>query len=303
MTIESFPIQTRVFDPDSKLDDSPAAVKLRYEQNADTNGFTDAEKAKLDGVAAGATANAPDAELRDRATHTGAQAIGTVTGLQAALDGKAAAAHAHTVGDVAGLQAELDGKAASAHTHPLSALMQSGAAVGQVPIWGGAAWTPGAAGGGGLELIQQVVISVPVVQIVMTNLGNFREVHLNGWWIASSEEAEILLSANNGFSFFSTSGHYDSRGTQSNGNVRTSATGFLLGGANGGAAARDAHASVMGFNQPGMKAYTAQLAASNNLVAFGRSSNVALQVPMTAISLRSIGGNFTSGEITFWGVR
>jgi hypothetical protein len=38
-------------------------------------------------VANGATANATDAQLRDRATHTGAQAISTVTGLQAALDG------------------------------------------------------------------------------------------------------------------------------------------------------------------------------------------------------------------------
>ena len=50
-----------------------------------------ADKAKLDGMAAGATANATDAQLRDRATHTGTQAISTVTGLQAALDGKQAA--------------------------------------------------------------------------------------------------------------------------------------------------------------------------------------------------------------------
>lgn len=48
-----------------------------------------ADKTKLDGVAAGATANSTDAQLRDRGTHTGAQAISTVTGLQAALDGKA----------------------------------------------------------------------------------------------------------------------------------------------------------------------------------------------------------------------
>ena len=48
-----------------------------------------ADKTKLDGVAANATANATDASLRDRGTHTGAQAISTVIGLQAALDGKA----------------------------------------------------------------------------------------------------------------------------------------------------------------------------------------------------------------------
>lgn len=50
--------------------------------------FTD--KVKLDGIAAGATANATDSALRDRATHTGSQAISTVTGLQAALDAKEA---------------------------------------------------------------------------------------------------------------------------------------------------------------------------------------------------------------------
>lgn len=47
-----------------------------------------ADKTKLDGVASGATANSTDAQLRDRSTHTGTQAISTVTGLQTALDGK-----------------------------------------------------------------------------------------------------------------------------------------------------------------------------------------------------------------------
>jgi hypothetical protein len=47
-----------------------------------------AMKTKLDGIATGATANATDAQLRDRATHTGTQAISTVSGLQTALDGK-----------------------------------------------------------------------------------------------------------------------------------------------------------------------------------------------------------------------
>lgn len=50
-----------------------------------------ADKTKLDGIAAGATANATDAQLRDRATHTGTQAISTVSSLQTALDGKEAA--------------------------------------------------------------------------------------------------------------------------------------------------------------------------------------------------------------------
>lgn len=40
-------------------------------------------KTKLDGIASGATANATDAQLRDRATHTGTQAAGTIAGLSA----------------------------------------------------------------------------------------------------------------------------------------------------------------------------------------------------------------------------
>jgi len=49
-----------------------------------------ADKTKLDGMAVGATANATNAELRDRATHTGVQAISTITNLQTSLDAKAA---------------------------------------------------------------------------------------------------------------------------------------------------------------------------------------------------------------------
>ncbi len=78
-----------------------------------TAAFTTAQETKLAGVATGATANATDANLRDRASHTGAQAIATVTGLQTALDGKAALAHGHAIGDTTGLQAALDAKQAA----------------------------------------------------------------------------------------------------------------------------------------------------------------------------------------------
>ena len=50
--------------------------------------YTTAERNKLAAIAAGATANAADAQLRDRATHTGMQPIASVNGLQEALDGK-----------------------------------------------------------------------------------------------------------------------------------------------------------------------------------------------------------------------
>jgi hypothetical protein len=51
-----------------------------------TNDYTTTEQTKLAGIASGATANATDANLRDRATHTGTQPISTVTSLQATLD-------------------------------------------------------------------------------------------------------------------------------------------------------------------------------------------------------------------------
>lgn len=57
------------------------------------NDYSNADLAKLNGVAEQATKNSTDAQLRDRASHTGAQAIGTVTGLQAALDAKAPSSH------------------------------------------------------------------------------------------------------------------------------------------------------------------------------------------------------------------
>lgn len=61
------------------------AVKLRYESNADTNAFTDAEKTKLAGVSDGATVNASDADLRDRASHTGTQTAATISDLDTAI--------------------------------------------------------------------------------------------------------------------------------------------------------------------------------------------------------------------------
>jgi hypothetical protein len=49
-----------------------------------------ADKAKLDGVAAGATANASDATLLNRANHTGIQAQNTIVNLESALASKVA---------------------------------------------------------------------------------------------------------------------------------------------------------------------------------------------------------------------
>lgn len=89
---------------------------------ADAKILTAAERTKLTGIATGATANATDAQLRDRTTHTGAQAISTVTGLQTALDGKAAASHTHTESDIT----DLGSYALVSHTHTESDITDLG---------------------------------------------------------------------------------------------------------------------------------------------------------------------------------
>lgn len=85
------------------------------------NDYTNADLAKLAGIAELSTKNSTDAQLRDRASHTGAQAIATVTGLQTALDAKALNSHTHAgaTNAAAGFmsaadKAKLDGIAASA---------------------------------------------------------------------------------------------------------------------------------------------------------------------------------------------
>ncbi len=79
------------------LDGKAAASHTHADATTGASGLmSGADKTKLNDIATNATANATDAQLRDRATHTGSQAISTVTGLQTALDGKAATAHTHS---------------------------------------------------------------------------------------------------------------------------------------------------------------------------------------------------------------
>lgn len=60
-------------------DQTGAEIKALYEAELDTNAFTDALLTKLNGIAAGATANSSDATLLNRANHTGTQPFNTLS--------------------------------------------------------------------------------------------------------------------------------------------------------------------------------------------------------------------------------
>jgi len=69
-------------------DQTDAEIKTAYENNGNTNAFTDSEQTKLGGITAGATVNSTDAFLLARANHTGVQLIATISdaGALASLD-------------------------------------------------------------------------------------------------------------------------------------------------------------------------------------------------------------------------
>lgn len=64
--------------------ETSASIKTKYESNADTNAYTDAEQTKVAGIETAATANDTDANLKSRANHTGTQARNTITNTKGA---------------------------------------------------------------------------------------------------------------------------------------------------------------------------------------------------------------------------
>ena len=73
------------FEQKSATTLTSSQVKQLYESNTNTEALTTALKVKLESVDTGATLNSTDAQLRDRALHTGAQPISSVTGLSTEL--------------------------------------------------------------------------------------------------------------------------------------------------------------------------------------------------------------------------
>ncbi len=97
--------------------DAVAAFAASVHGHADATGvaagfMAGADKAKLDGIATGATANAADAALRDRTTHTGTQTAATISDFSTAVAATAAVtantakvSNATHTGDVTGATA------------------------------------------------------------------------------------------------------------------------------------------------------------------------------------------------------
>lgn len=83
------------------------------------NGFmSSADKTKLNGVATGATVNDTDANLLNRANHTGTQPFNTISGTATAAQIPTLA-----ISKTSGLQSALDGKANIGDLPPASALL------------------------------------------------------------------------------------------------------------------------------------------------------------------------------------
>jgi hypothetical protein len=71
------------------------AATLPEATTTDAGKLSAGDKTKIDSIASNATANASDDELRDRATHTGEQAISTVTGCKRRWTGRKQQAPPH----------------------------------------------------------------------------------------------------------------------------------------------------------------------------------------------------------------
>ena len=134
------------------------------------------DKAKLDGIAAGATANSPDASLRDRATHTGSQLASTISDFAATVRA--------TV--LTGLSTASAAAIAATDT-VLSALGKLQAQISALPAFASGTWTPTVAGTAN-------VASVGTIQLHhYTRVGN--EVSFSGTFTVTPTAASTVTQA------------------------------------------------------------------------------------------------------------
>lgn len=149
MAFEPIPLGTGVHRPGdpasaapaTKPDGSPFTHRDAYGRinagMASVEATQAAHASKLAGVAAGATANATDAQLRDRATHTGVQAASTISDFNQAALNATSAAMAALSARVAALEG---GAAAAPDTAAIFAAPGGSASVWRTPVPAGATY-------------------------------------------------------------------------------------------------------------------------------------------------------------------
>lgn len=102
-------------------------------------------------------------------------------------------------------QAELDaglaGRALAVHQHTLGQIAQSGAAVGQVPVWNGGSWVPGAGGGGGGYDPYHIVVVGDSYTAANGNLADAWPSHLERLINSSGGACTVSNLAINGMTF------------------------------------------------------------------------------------------------------
>ncbi|HEY4760557.1 MAG TPA: hypothetical protein VIH42_08260 [Thermoguttaceae bacterium] len=98
----------------SLQDNKSASTHTHSDATSSVSGLMSGpDKTKLNGVATSATANDTDANLKNRANHTGSQAQSTITNLTTDLAAKASSTHSHSQSDVTNLTTDLAAKQAT----------------------------------------------------------------------------------------------------------------------------------------------------------------------------------------------
>lgn len=165
---------------------------------------------------------------------------------------------------------------------------------------------------GGAQLVgklKEVLVSrkshtVDVGEVVFTGLAGFKEIVVEGHYLANTEVSFIVLSANGGSSFFEATGDYDSFLSQTNNNSVTSVSHIDISRANGGTANRRIFRVVISdFDAAQQKLAAGSMVAigGNGAVMHGRTKGGATGVPMDALKVVASGGSFTDYDINVWG--
>lgn len=147
-------------------------------------------------------------------------------------------------------------------------------------------------GSGGWSLVSHVTISTPVPSVEFTGLGVYNELMIYGSQVTASTSGQrvVLVSVNNGSSYYSASGNYytlQANGTRSSGTAliyHNSAT----------TSARDFFGQIAASNVSGVPKVARNIDDGAN---YHRGFAASL-LPIDALQVKNnLGGNLTSGDI------